>query len=939
LKNFFSASLKKYSTSTLYKKITTTNGSGSSDELNFIKKVAQAYETFIEFLRNNTIFIDYTYLWDLVCIPNPNLFDSGVNLIILEIPDDDVTNNVELVCPTNHYSIHTYDARKRSLMLVKRDTYFEPIYGYRNDEKRILVTKTFSEYDRNLQKKLRAVFSKIIKPTLGEKCRTFLSKPNEYRFKQPPLLDNLITDLIDKHYSVTTQVLNFQGKVIGVFAKTQKGLEGFIPCFPSSLTTLKKSKNKKSCDIISGTKSNANANACEYDFVYMSDDIWKTYEETLVFLKEYYNYEEPADISKAQCFDSKYFCRVVEEELITGFLTNTNQFIQIKVPVPVSSVDDSIKTFTSNDLLVADINTLTTNNVDSKRVDFIKRIQLETNFYNVFRNTIRILFNNYSNSEKRKAIQDECNKRYVLYRQQLDKVIDMLNDLVGDTIVFATSEQGFDYHTINENNIRSCITADKEKCDEPGSVCRVTNDKCTLVLPKTNLVTNTDNETFYYGRMADELIRYNRIKSFIFKPQAYLSFGQVKYNLRDNEIIVLQDLLNQEFFENLVPADINKYAKYNTYDIAEPIETQKYNNDMQLDDVINPNHVRNCFQSKPVPISSIYWKNCFPLKYSEVGYSGSVFCGIYLVIDLMKEFHGKQLSVEDIKDDLIDEYKRLTDNFTNKNKVDKIIDILREEAQYDANQLQEGTMNFEQMIIQEGYMLVNFDLWILLVKYEIPSILISSKNLPESRFNYHEFVCYTKDNVKKYAFIVTPAMYRRSRDKIPEYKLIMDDKLDVKIDLDHLTESTCLENIEQSIINYYTIEDYIDFIFEKDITTKYKPKKKGLRDIEFVEIEEAPLDTIEPVKKKRVVKKIKPTIILEEEKAEEKPVEEENVVYNTKDLPELVIEDNEQFLIEPVKKKKMTRKQRERKLKVNPHGKKSRKANLDFEIVGDVEVV
>ena len=98
------------------------------------------------------------------------------------------------------------------------------------------------------------------------------------------------------------------------------------------------------------------------------------------------------------------------------------------------------------------------------------------------------------------------------------------------------------------------------------------------ILPKNNLITDTDNEEFYYGRMADELIRYNRIKSFIFKPQAYLSFGQLKYNLRDNEILILQDLLNQEFFDNLIPADINRYAKYNTYDTIPKFSVNKLNN-------------------------------------------------------------------------------------------------------------------------------------------------------------------------------------------------------------------------------------------------------------------------------------------------------------------------------------------------------------------------
>jgi hypothetical protein len=267
----------------------------------FIIKVAQAFETFKSYLKDDKIGIDYTYLWDLVCMPNPSLFEAGLNLIILEIPEDDITNNIELVCPTNHYSVHAYNAKKRSLILIKRENYFEPIYGYRNDGKNIHITKTFSEYDKNLPKTLRAVFTKIIKPTLGEKCRSFISRPkNEYRFEQPLVLDKLIEKLQMKKYTVSIQVLNFQGKVIGVLAKNKKGLEGFVPCYPSALTSL---KNKKMC----GT----NPEQCDYDFVYMNDNIWKPYEQTLEFLKEYYDYEEPKDVNKSNCFNQKNFCKIL----------------------------------------------------------------------------------------------------------------------------------------------------------------------------------------------------------------------------------------------------------------------------------------------------------------------------------------------------------------------------------------------------------------------------------------------------------------------------------------------------------------------------------------------------------------------------------------------------------------------------------------------------
>ena len=849
----------------------------SSDKpLEFFTRVVQAYENFLSFLKDNSIYIDYTYLWDLVCTPNPRLFEAGINLIILEMPEDDVTNNIELVCPTNRYSSHIYDTRKRSLILVKRENYFEPIYGYRNDLKKnkILITTTFSEHDGNLPASLRAVFQKIIKPTLGEKCRPLLSRPNEYRFKHPPLLDNLIESLIHKKYTVLKQVLNFQGKVIGVLTKNKKGLEGFVPCYPSSLTLLKNSKDKKNCD---------NEDNCEYDFVYMTDDVWKPYEETLAFLKEYYDYKKHNDNEneKSTCFADNSFCRVVNNELIIGFLTNTNQFIRIHDPIPVSSVDDNIKTFTNNDMLVADIETLTTLNVDTKRTDYIKRIQLETNFYNVFRNTIRILFNDYSNSDKRKAIQDLCNKKYVLYNKQLDAVIDMLHNLVGDSILFSTKGEGFNYKNINENEIHNCIKLSKNKCkddsDSGSGICRITGDKCSLILPKKNLITDTDNEAFYYGRMADELIRYNRIKSFIFKPQAYLSFGQIKYNLRDNEILILQDLLNQDFFDNLIPADINKYAKYNTYDTTKPIVSQKYNNEVELDAVINPNEERNCFQSNPEKIKSDFWKKCFPSKYREVVYAGSNYCALYLIIDIVSEIQNRRLTVENIKMDLIEEYKRLTDNYRDMVRINTIIHILKEEGQYDANQLLDGSIDFEQMILHEGFYAVNFDLWLLLTKYKIQSIFISSKTIPETRFNRTGFVCYINnsdihsENYKEkqdFVFIVTPAMYRREQLKNPEYKLIMDENKGINISLDKLTEGECLYNIEQYIRIYHSIEEYVDVKFKKDNTTKYQKRVKGIREnIELIE-EVIPTANQDVVVKKKS-KKIQPTIILEGENEEE----------------------------------------------------------------------
>jgi hypothetical protein len=801
-------------------------------DLEFFDKVVGAFENFKRFLIDKTVYIDYTYLWDILCVANPNLFEGrGINLIVLEIPEDDTTNNVELACPSNHYSNHIYDVRKSSIILVKRDNWFEPIYAFENNSKgKPKVITTFTEYNRQLPNSLRSVFSKIIRPTLGKECKPQPSQPREYRFQSSPLLDDLLKKLHERKYKVKDQVLNFQGKVIGVIATSPKSNSGFIPCYPSSLSSL-----------------NPSGKNVPYGYVFMTDDIWRPYEETLAFLKEYYKYDDTIEPKANKDGNKNMFFKVTDDEmedtLVIGFLTNTNQFVQISDPKPISAIKDSIPSITGNNALTADINTLTSSKVDNRRADFIKRIHLETNFYNVFRNTIRILFNDYSNSDQRKKIQDECNEKMTSYRVKLTNVIKSLKTLVGNNVEFV---EHFNYKNINEDDIQSCIANKTNNCVENEmSICKIlkTEDKCIISFPAKNLVTHTSNEEYYFGRMADELIRYNRIKSFIFKPQAYLSFGQLKYNLRDNEIIVLQDMLTHDFFDNLIPSDINIYAKYNTYDNAEPIISQRYSSNILLDEAINPHRVRDCLASAPAPIVSKYWKNCFPKGYKELTYKGSHFCLLYLIIDLVKKFKDETITIESIKSDLIDEYKRLTtipdeeneDEFViNNDRNTKIMDLIKDEGQYDANQILKNTITIEHMILQDGFNPVSFDLWILMNKYQIPSILISDTEIPETNRKRNEFVCY-KGNDDIYAFIIIPAMYPRKGKILPKYSVIVNQNDDEQIRISELvmTDNQCLVNIRAAIERpeySYSIEEFFDQnIFKKPAVKKHvnKAVKRG----------------------------------------------------------------------------------------------------------------
>ena len=256
------------------------------------------------------------------------------------------------------------------------------------------------------------------------------------------------------------------------------------------------------------------------------------------------------------------------------------------------------------------------------------------------------------------------------------------------------------------------------------------------------------------------------------------------------------------------------------------------------------------------------------------------------------------------------------------------------------------------MILQEGFGAVSFDMWILLVKYEIPSIFISSKVIPETIFKNKEFVCYLDDkHDSRFAFIVIPAMYKRQELKNPEYKLIVDDQKQVKISLRALKEGECLQNIDEAINRVYSVKRYIEEIFEKRNTTKHPARKPDAVNIEFVEVSETPAaqeqkpsKPEEPklVKLKRG-RKLKSSLILNEDDEEAEAQAKEKAKVDIKaDIKADIKDDSGEFeeievLIKPVKDIGKTKKRKNTKIKVNPPGKtrKNRIAPENIEFVED----
>jgi hypothetical protein len=562
--------LKKYEKTKIYSKL---SSSVRANDKILLKKICAAFENFIRFLNDPVIIIDHTYLWDMISERNPDLFPYGLNLIIMDIPNNDITNNVQILCPTDHYSKHAYNINKPSLLLIKQGDYYEPLYTYRYEKTKqttkAFVGKLFSELDPNLSPSMKAFFTKIISPFMQTMCQPKKSLPPQiFKMQHPVLLEDVIENVVNADYRIVKQVVNYDNKVIGVIVEKEISEQeeeeeeregGFVPCYPSGILN-------------------------NYEYVFMLEDgLWKNYEETVHFL---------IDINKES--NGLLHCHpaflVAEDEMIVGILTETNQFVSLSEPYPSSFVKEDIPILKeSNHLDVDSIITSSIEKGDEERKLFVKKIKLESQLYTVFRNTVRILLNQYENTDIRESIEEQIKDNQKLYTEKLSKVNDFLKDLVERNQSISFQEDTDMFLSLDEKEIASCIVFKnaEEKCNEKTPLCSYLPalQQCQLLLPQFNLVQqDSNNEIYYYARMADEIIRYSRIKSFLFQPQTYLSFNDVKYNLRDDEILLLESFITQEYFEKLIPVETNPYVKYNNYDTVEPIQSLDYTNEITFTD-------------------------------------------------------------------------------------------------------------------------------------------------------------------------------------------------------------------------------------------------------------------------------------------------------------------------------------------------------------------
>ena len=613
------------------------------------KSIIQAYENFLAYFNDPNEIIDYTYLWDFVTKPKDKgglLFNEGINLLLFSNPNDDITNKIELICPTNHYSDDFYNEKRKTLLVYGKDGFFEPICQvYTKSTTKFSIYRFLSgtfwkdHVEWNEHTDLAATIRKIQK-MLQDSCyyKNGIIDKTKYDFNLNKPLKSIINELKKLGIkSNITQVINSNSQVIGLIVNyNDKNI--YLPTLYSALVI-------------------------DIPYLYINEFTdYLSYEDTKQILTEL-NENSSGEII------CKPLKKVVDNNMIVGIITETNQFVPVIPEVyeeSPSELEDLPVIINKglNNVLNTDSKLMLSNEIDEERIILIKKIDMENNFYNLYRNTFKVIINYDSNKEIKKNIEEAVSNITNTYEEKLNYLQKQIKRLLRSSIKFTEMT---DLLTLEDyEEMQTCLGLNKGDC-KTQQHCFVRKNApgvCGLYLPKTNLYNESDNSKFYVEKLADQIIRYNKIRKYLFTPRAFLSFQRVNYKIDNNEVVVLEEILLDQYLKDIKLAEKNKYIK--TRKLYDLIKSKKIISTKYIDSCIVTNsNIKNIKINKAIKklinISSETKEEKSPLSIVE--YLNTSTCAFRFIEYIVNKKVEETITIGQLKEVLIDYY--LNANFPN----------------------------------------------------------------------------------------------------------------------------------------------------------------------------------------------------------------------------------------------------------------------------------
>ena len=637
-----------------------------------------SHENFRKYLLDENSLLDHTYLWDIVCTPNSKLFEKGINLVIMEIVNNDITDKVDVICPLSSYVKNRFDKDRNTVFLINQGTRYEPIYLVDNTKKAKKNPKAFFNLITTAKIPNMQNLLTLLDNTLNKYCGTARKEVREYTFKAPMEVDELIGLIGEtKGYTVEKQILNYQERVIALLVKTPSGNNIVVPCEPSEQQS--------------------------YPAEYMDEQsLWSNYQTTLDELMELKN-RNPNILCQP-------VVKMYDGGIVIGFLTETNQFIKV---IDGDGLDGLKVQTVAEDPHKIELAIDNSTGEDPNRIRVVRNITLESNFFTLYRSTVKSLL---EDREHRQQVISVIDEQESSYREKLEKVKQIIDEITEDIVVYTKMSE----------SVLSKLSEVSYTCGK-SETSGMFIDGCRLIVPEKNLISKKNNSTIYAYRIADEIVRYGRIKNYLLNPNQFLNTGNTDFKINADEYIISESVLSaKDYFEDIINVSTNEYRAFNSvngipYDMAKT--TMYLPRMVELQKTVAEKEVE-CSTVKKFrdQTKDAYWGNqVFPGDAMEIVFKNTVECSFGPLIYIMKQISGKIYDIQELRNMIYDAYSEYLEEHSR-----RIIAILSAQGK---RAMFKSKPDFETTVKSEGYYLTTLDIWVFAQKYSVPIILFSGKNV------------------------------------------------------------------------------------------------------------------------------------------------------------------------------------------------------------------
>ena len=781
-------------------------------------RLCLALDRFKSLFSDNKTVLDHALAWEVITAPNPALFKRGINLVILDIPENDDTHNVNILCPPNRHAEQVFDHRKSTMFICKRNengfSFYEPIclYGQKMDGGKT-VQFLFNLHANPQSVSHPAMFENVKRAITYTRnlqtvvCPPVISRMNFIRgpggqdlgFRPNFHAKRVERVLLQNGFRIMVQVLNYDNRVIGFMAGpgTEEGAPGYIPTESSEMIINDDADAASAADVAAGRGYGVGYGP-KYEIKYTDDETieWTSYEVTRAFLNYVHSQTGLPCRPVANVTDDS-----TRAPLTIGILTETNQFVHISPAEPVKRLpngellDAATPNATASAIGVKDNHyavdkavLLDRGYVTSGRSDLIKSIELESNFYNAFRVTARHLLNKATQpyavdeyaasgsvTDNAAAVSKQIHDivfepgQGAGYTEKLNRVDSLLRELMQRSVVFV------DYDTRALSRIESCIKMDScnSESDDSKSYCarddelRTGVGQCRLRIPEHRLMfrgaqaqpqTHAGRmEPLFYSRLADELIRYPRMREFMFtaRPNDYYIASRIPQVVCEDELILTQSVIDgtdahSGYFTNEENQPDGEYrAQAPGANVKMNINSSVFNlkrkkvvkrhahgvvSDARLEQQVQarkelvkmavPGGVEACLATGKRYTTDVF-QGAFPGDATDprIIKNGDI---TFALMSNLLHIRGKLSPDENVaamKQKLIETYAALGPE-----RVNRVCNVWMQsgpQMQRLAQDVMSGKTSFEIAVKSSVYTLTPFDMWILASEYEIPMILFS----------------------------------------------------------------------------------------------------------------------------------------------------------------------------------------------------------------------